>query len=128
MTTMSIRERLYHYEADVLKVTDGDTYVIHLHGGFYWWDNPNVVLRLNGCDCYETSLREGTTPEQKEIGLQAKAYVKELMEGKRIIIHSIRPTPDSFGRILADVYVGDEEMNLAEDLLSKGYAVPWEKK
>lgn len=117
---MSIRDKLYHYEADVLSVKDGDTIVVKLLGGFFWWENPKATIRLYGINCHETKLIFGTTQLEKEAGLLAKSYVENLLLGKRVVIHSKSAKLDAFGRILAVVYV--DELNLNEDLLEKGYA------
>lgn len=114
-----IEDKLYHYKATVSKITDGDTIKFdEINLGF------NVVLknqvaRLIGIDTPELRSK---VPEEKKLAYEAKDYLEKRLLGKTVIIKSREfKFNDSFGRILADIYLEDELIN--DTLLAEGYAV-----
>lgn len=125
---------LYNYKCVCDRVVDGDTIdaeVIDLGFGHYFHSIPEAPLRfrLAAVNAYETSLRQGTTPEQKEIGLKAKEWLANLIEGKTIRIHTVRAgAKGSLGRFLAWLYLDDDnpmepEYSINRMLLDNGFAV-----
>lgn len=115
----AIEDKLYHYKATVSKITDGDTIKFdEINLGF------NVVLknqvaRLIGIDTPELRSK---VPEEKKLAYEAKDYLEKRLLGKTVIIKSREfKFNDSFGRILADIYLEDELIN--DTLLAEGYAV-----
>lgn len=65
------------------------------------------------------------TPE-RALGIAATARVNQLAPpGKRVVVRSfkIEGDPDNFGRYLAEVFVG--EININQLLLQEGLAVPY---
>ena len=91
----------------IAKVIDGDTYIT----------TQDEHIRLANAD----------TPEEGQpLHDEAKEFVKNLIEGKEVII--IRDTEhplDKFGRTIARVIINGED--LGELLIKKGYARRWEK-
>lgn len=62
----------------------------------------------------------------KERGLEAKVYVKNLIENKEIIIKTfLKNVRGKYGRILAEIYFfnGKEWKNLNDELVNLKYAV-----
>ncbi len=112
-----MKKQEYIYKGVVKKVLDGDTYDILFDLGFhnYW----QTRVRLYGVDAYEKSLRSGTTPEQKELGLQAKALCEELMLDKKVVVETIQDKKGKYGRYLVTVYV--DGVSIADILDEKGY-------
>ena len=65
---------MFEYRATCVHVSDGDTIdLADMDLGFGITMTQTQRFRLAGINTYETSLRGGTTPEEKEIGLKAKA-------------------------------------------------------
>lgn len=105
---------MYEYKAIVTRVIDGDTFIVDIDLGFYIWIK-DIRIRLLRCD----------TPEikgiDKEYGLIVKDFVKNLIEGKEVIIKSEKSSnieTDSFGRWLAAVEIN--HINLADYLTKLG--------
>lgn len=111
---------LYHYSFTLIRVIDGDTIVGNIDLGFN-------TIRMN----QHIRLVDINTPEirgeHKQLGLQIKQIVHNLLLDTSIIIKS--NDVDSFGRILAEVYYqpihSDEWINLNQQLLNEGYALPY---
>ena len=100
--------------ARVVKVTDGDTIEVLI-------DNKPENVRLLGIDCYETypnnraykqAYTEGITVEKVvELGKLAKYYVqKELKPDDMVYLEFEENKRDSYGRLLAYVYLKDGKM------------------
>jgi endonuclease YncB( thermonuclease family) len=106
----------YQYKAEVMKVTDGDTIVVDIDLGFHVVIR-NIPLRLARIDAYE--LRG----DERLRGLYAKAKLKEMVEGKRVLISTAKK--GSYNRYLAEVYydAGDEVVCVNDLMVSSGHAV-----
>lgn len=92
----------------VIKIVDGDTFDILKD------DQTTLRIRINGIDC----------PERKQDYYKvSKDALGSYIFGKmvRLTIHGT----DRFRRILADVYVGDENINLK--MISNGFAWHYKK-
>lgn len=101
----------------VERVTDGDTFWVHLDVGF-----RTTVLahcRLNAADCPE--LR-GTDPVERAAGQEARDYVAEFLAWPCTV--TTHKDPDSFGRWLVDVR-RDAGPDLATALTAAGLATYW---
>jgi len=114
--TKGTKSLLYTYEADVIRVVDGDTIwmKIYLEGR----GNPPWVkekLRLRDIDAPELN-----TPE----GKAAKKFVEDwLAKAKRILITTTKP--DKWDRYLTDVFIetaSGNEIYLNNALLEAGHA------
>ena len=114
---------MYEYRAHVVRVVDGDTADVLIDLGFDISLKKRV--RFTRINAYETRLGKDTTQEEKEIGLEAKEYVKNLIEGKEIILQSHKEKGGKYGRYIAEIiYMKDEErINLNDELVIKKYAV-----
>lgn len=94
-----------------------------------WIDGDSVVLAVDQ-DYENTATKRHRllwidTPERK-LGAAATAYVRELAPfGTRVVVRSFKDNgdPDSFGRYLAEVFIGD--ININQLLLREGLAVPY---
>jgi micrococcal nuclease len=105
---------MYHYNAKVLRIVDGDTYDMKVDLGFDIW--VKTRFRLNGVDTPETW--RPTTEAERAHGHEATAAVKEFMEGQMVEITSY--SKDKYGRYLCDVE--KDGISLAGMLLAKGLA------
>ena len=106
------------YSAKVVRVVDGDTADAMIDLGF------NVCvkerIRFYGVDTWESRTRN---LEEKKKGLEAKAYVKDLLEnsddGKFSIISHGK---GKYGRVLGELFVKGEEKSVNELLKENGHA------
>jgi len=96
------------------RVVDGDTFIIMYRG-------QQTKVRLIGVDTPEAYNYKNV---RKELGgEQASAYTRSLIEGKDITLEFDHVMYDSYGRLLAYVYLPDGRM-LNALLVEKGYAEP----
>jgi endonuclease YncB( thermonuclease family) len=103
---------LYTYQAEILRVVDGDTLWVKIHLRPDWWIKEK--LRLRGLDCPEMNTAEGRA---------AKRFVEALVTRARAV--TITTTkPDKWDRYLSDVFLesGEGEMFLNNELLAQGHA------
>ena len=106
----------YMYKAFVTKVYDGDTITVDVDYGMDIW-RKNVKFRLARIDTPELK------GDEKELGIQARDYVRVLILNKEVIIKTIKDKTGKYGRYLAEVYIGD--INLNDHLLELGMAVKY---
>jgi len=116
---------MFEYFCKVERVVDGDTVDVNIDLGFNIWHRGRV--RMAGIDTPETRTRN---KDEKKLGLASKARLKELLKGQKVSIQCTKEK-GKFGRILADVMVGD--ININKQLIDEGHAreyqggkkVPW---
>ena len=118
---------MYTYRAEVVKVVDGDTIDVDIDLGFEVWVR-NVRLRLNRIDAYETRLYKGTTEEEKELGLKAKAYLQQQFDDNPTQVYVNTKEKGKYGRWIAEVEIRRDAddiqpLNMSDALVSLGYAV-----
>mgnify|MGYP006268086943 CR=1 FL=1 len=114
-------EYLYHYEARLASVYDGDTIRADISLGFNIWqlDKP---IRLYGINTPE--LRGEERPE----GLAVRDIVEErLRQAEKIIIETHKDTTGKYGRLLGTIHYSSAGQwhNLNQQLLDEGRAVPY---
>jgi endonuclease YncB( thermonuclease family) len=90
----------------VIKVYDGDTFTIisklpHTEGPIY-----RFSVRMKGIDSPEI---KGKTLNEKELARKSRDALSNLILGKIVILKNV--TTEKYGRILADVYIGDVCIN-----------------
>jgi len=107
---------LFEYKAKVVKVVDGDTVDVEIDLGF----NHKFKTRLRLFGINTPELRG----EERPKGLEAKNYVKERIYNKNIVIRTYKDKTGKYGRYLADIFYGDDERNLNQELLEIGLAMP----
>ena len=103
----------------VIKVYDGDT--ITIASKLPYPDSPlyRFSVRLNGIDCPEI---KGKDNYEKECAQLAKQEMTNLILNKVVILKNVET--EKYGRILADVYIGDLHLN--KHLLIKRLAVTYD--
>lgn len=115
----------YTYDVDVVSVYDGDTIRVNIDLGFgmKWcgYDGNGVKIRLWAINTPE--LRG----ESREEGLKSKQALIDLLEGKRVVLKTIKDRTGKYGRYLGILYVLDNEewKNVNETLVKEGYAVKY---
>lgn len=105
------------YDAVVVDVTDGDTVKVNIDLGLDTWKH-GAKLRLNGIN----------TPEKDtEAGQAAKAYVASVLKpGEVVRIETVLDRTEKYGRFLATIYHPSLPVSVNDDLISKGYAKPYD--
>lgn len=103
----------------VLKVYDGDT--ITIASKLPYPESPmyRFSVRLNGIDCPEI---KGKDENEKECAKLAKEEMTSLVLNQIVTLQNVET--EKYGRILADVYVGDLHLN--KHLIEKRLAVKYD--
>ena len=123
-------QRLYYYEAVVVKHIDGDTIGAHIDKGFgeLWRYSKRktkyIPVRFARINAWEPNRRYGQSEEQKQLGIAASEFVeKELPIGSRLILQTY--TADDFTRLMAEVffqYPGKGWLRWSDYMVEKGHA------
>jgi len=120
---MLIANTLYTYKAKVVSVYDGDSLRLDIDLGFKVV-MQNQRVRLLGIDTPEVR------GEERESGIAARDYMRDLLSDKEIIITTIKDKYGKYGRWLVEVFIPDETqesgfLNVNQHLISEGLAVPY---
>jgi endonuclease YncB( thermonuclease family) len=105
------------------RVVDGDTIDVTIDLGFDLYKKERV--RVAGVDTPEKRTRD---KEEKELGLDATAWLKEKLDGalrgddELIIRTELVGGVGKYGRLLGWLYVGDDDLSLNELMITEGYA------
>lgn len=102
------------YKAEVLRVIDGDTYVVFVDMGFDLYKKTHI--RLYGVD---TPEKFGKT---KEKGLEVKQIITDMILGQEVEIQVVTDK-DKYGRCLARVSFDGKDLTeyLLENDMGKEY-------
>jgi micrococcal nuclease len=100
---------MYEYSAKVLKVVDGDTFDLLISVGFGIKVKHRV--RLLGVDAFETKHIRNNTDEEVLLGQELKQELVKILEGKMVLIHTVKDRGDKYGRYLVDMYCDDLYIN-----------------
>lgn len=103
----------------VIRVYDGDTFTMisklpHTEGPIY-----RFSVRMNGIDSPEI---KGKTTNEKELAKKSRDALSKLILGKIVILKNV--STEKYGRILADVYIGDLCIN--EWMVENNFAVKYD--
>ena len=105
----------------VIKVYDADTITIATRLPFK--DSPlyRLSVRLNGIDAPEIKGKD-VSDEEKGAAIIAREVVSKMILHKDVVLKNIQT--EKYGRVLADVYIDD--VNLNEYLVTHKYAVKYD--
>jgi len=115
---VAMKSHLYYYRALVKYVYDGDTITADIDLGLHAWvhDEKIRLSRIN-------------TPElkgdEREQGLIARDYLRELIDGKEIFLQTIKDDKGKYGRYIAELWLEqtpNEWINVNDLLVEQGYA------
>ena len=97
-------------KARFCNIYDGDTcdVVIFYHNQYYRWD-----CRLLGIDTPE--IRS----EHKDIAIEAREYLRSLIEGKELYIECHRF--DKYGRLLVEMF-DEDGISISQKMIQSGHA------
>ena len=109
--------KLYHYNAKVVRVVDGDTVDTLIDLGFDIRIGQRV--RLYGINTPECRTRD---KDEKKAGLAAKARLVEMLKENKnkCVIKTSLDKKGKYGRVLGVLYVNDVDLN--EALVNEGHA------
>jgi micrococcal nuclease len=105
-------------EGQVINVYDGDTITIVSKLPYDSSPLYRFSVRLAGIDCAEI---KGKTEHERELAQEAKCALQKLILNKVIVLKNLKT--EKYGRVLADVYLGDLHVN--QWLLDNKYAVQY---
>lgn len=109
---------LYHYKAIVSSVYDGDTCTVDIDLGLSTWIHGEK-LRLYRINAPE--LRG----EEREAGLRSRDFLRSQIEGREVMIQTIKDKKGKYGRYLADIWMDDAEgnpVNINDLMVEMGFA------
>jgi len=112
---------MYEYLALCERVVDGDTIDVRIDLGFDVSVKKRVrLLGINTPETYGT--KKGSVEWQK--GMDAKWFVTDLIEGKKIWVKTHLDKTGKYGRVLAQIYhAGLDAKSLNDLLVESGHAV-----
>jgi len=118
------RKSCYNFRVTKInRVVDGDTIDVTIDLGFDLLKKERV--RIAGVDTPEKRTRD---LEEKALGLDATAWMKEKLEGaikgddELTIRTELKGGVGKYGRLLGWLYVGDNDFSLNEQMITEGYA------
>jgi micrococcal nuclease len=109
------------------RVIDGDTIDVTLDLGFSLTKKERV--RIAGVDTPEKRTRD---KEEKILGIDATNWMKEKLtetikgDEELVIRTELVGGVGKYGRLLGWLYVGDDEFSLNEQMITEGYAWPYD--
>ena len=122
------RKSCYNFRVvSIDKVVDGDTIDVTIDLGFDLYKKERV--RIAGIDTPEKRTRD---LEEKALGIDATNWMKGTLEdtingdNELIIRTELKCGVGKYGRLLGWLYVGDEELSLNEQMITEGYAWPYD--
>ncbi len=108
----------YHYQAIVTNVYDGDTCTVDIDLGFKTWLKGEKLrlLRINAPE-----LRG----ESREKGLASRDFLREVIDGKVIIVETFKDRQGKYGRYLAEIWLETDDgwINVNDMLVKSGHAI-----
>ncbi len=109
---------LFHYNARVQSVYDGDTCRVDIDLGMGIWIR-NEKLRL-----MRINAPEMTGPD-KALGKASRDFLRDLIDGKEIIVETVKDQRGKYGRYLAEIWIQQNECwaNVNEALVAAGHAI-----
>jgi len=109
---------LFHYTAEVQSVYDGDTCRVDVDLGLGIWIR-NEKLRLVRINAPEM------TGSDKALGTASRDFLRGLIDGREIIIETVKDRRGKYGRYLAEIWLGKEGVwiNVNDALVAAGHAV-----
>ena len=106
-------------DGKVVKVYDGDTITIATKLPYENSPYYRFSVRLKGIDCPEIKTKN---KEEKECATIARDFLREILMDKIVILKEVEL--EKYGRILADVYLNDQNISLL--LCEKKLAVKYD--
>ena len=112
-------DRLYHYRARVTSVYDGDTCTVDIDLGL------SVQLKSEKIRLSRINAPE-VRGEEREAGLASRDFLRKQIDGKDILLETIKDRKGKYGRYLGEIWLESpqgEWHNINDLMVEKGYAV-----
>ena len=106
----------FTYAAKCVAVHDGDTVTLNVDLGFRLCQR-GLAIRLNGINAPELNT---------DAGKAAQAWLASRLLNQDVTLHSIMDRQEKYGRILGEIWLGDENVNMS--LVAAGHAKYWDGK
>ena len=106
---------MFEYNAEVLRIVDGDTLDARIDLGFNV--HVNKRIRLMGIDTWESRTRD---QDEKAKGLAAKFRLIELLQSEGNKFKLVSHGTGKFGRVLGDIEISVG--NVCDILVEEGHA------
>ena len=122
--SIAMSKKKYIYDADVVRIIDGDSIVLKADLGFDVWISKS--FRLNGIDTPESRINLRKFPErkrEKELGLKAKERLKVLC-GKKVLIEVV--DKGKYGRPLINIFTSETERDICKILIEEKLAIKYQ--
>lgn len=99
-----MEENLYHYKATVTSVYDGDTCTADIDLGLGIWVRGEKIrlARINAPE---------VRGEEREAGIRSRDFLRGRIEGREVIIRTIKDQKEKYGRYLGEILSEDENGN-----------------
>lgn len=111
------KDTLYHYRARVTAVHDGDTCTVDIDLGLITWRRGETIrlARINAPEL---------TGETAEAGLRSRDFLRSLVEGKDILLVTVRDQREKYGRYLGELWLDGDggPRNVNDQLVATGHA------
>jgi endonuclease YncB( thermonuclease family) len=114
-----MEEVLYHYNATVTDVYDGDTCTVDIDLGLHTWLKGEKI-RLYRINAPELKGKE------REKGLLSRDFLRGLILNKKVIIQTVKDKKGKYGRYLGEIWYlknGNKYSNINDLLVKKRFAV-----
>ena len=110
---------MYRYKVYVTRIVDGDTVDVDIDLGF-GMIYKNQRVRMMGIDTPESRTRN---LEEKFYGKASKAHLKKILDGQEVQL--VSHDKGKFGRILGELYVGNSNFSVNQQMIKEYHAVPY---
>ena len=113
-----MKHTLYNYKAIVTSVYDGDTCTVDIDLGLHSWIRGEK-LRLQRINAPELRGRE------RPKSLKSRDFLRSKIEGKEILIETIKDKKGKYGRYLAEIWLEDKLgkfKNINDLIVKEGFA------
>lgn len=104
---------LYCYLALVTSVYDGDTITVDIDLGLGVWKHSEKI-RVAHINAPEVRGKE--RPE----GLKSRDWLRERINGKQIIIKTLKDKKGKYGRYIGEIYL--DGVNINDEIVKAGFA------
>lgn len=116
---MDNNEYLYHYNAVVTGVYDGDTITVDIDLGMDTWKHGEKI-RLARIDAPEVR------GDERPAGIVSRDWLRKRILGRHIMLQTVSDKTGKYGRYIAEIWVYDEDsvsyLNVNDELLFEGLA------
>ena len=114
-----MRQNLYHYNAVVTAVYDGDTCTVDIDLGLHTWLRGEKI-RLSRINAPELKGKE------RPKGLISRDFLRGQILNKTILLETIKDKKGKYGRYLGEIWLMNSKgkyTNINDILVKKGFAV-----